>query len=381
MRIVFLTHNYPRHPGDVAGAFLEPLAVALGRAGHDVRVVAPSDRGRGGEEVVQGVRIRRVRYAPAAREQYAYTGTMQAAVRSPRGLTALLGLHRALRQAAREEAHGDPATVVHAHWWIPAGLAAPPERPTVLTVHGTDGMLLARSGIGRWLAGPVFRRARVITTVSSALARTVATATGLRPDRLRIQPMPVDTSGWEWSRGGGGCLVVARLTAQKRVSLVLEALGLLRRVGRTPACTIVGDGPERSTLEQLAGETEVASQVRFTGQLPAERVRQLLMEADLAVAPFKNEGFGLAAAEALMAGVPVVACEDGGGVLDIVPREHGGRVVGADPASIASAIDEMLAAPAEREAARTLGAGWRQRLAPAEVAARFAGWYREALDA
>src|SRR6185369_15529714 len=80
MRVVFLTHNYPRTPGDIAGTFLRPLAVALAARGHDVRVIAPSDRGQGGVERADGVLVERVRYARADREQYAYTGRMQDAI-------------------------------------------------------------------------------------------------------------------------------------------------------------------------------------------------------------------------------------------------------------------------------------------------------------
>lgn len=48
MRVVFLTHNYPRWPGDLSGSFLGTLAAALVRRGIEVRVVAPSDAGQGG---------------------------------------------------------------------------------------------------------------------------------------------------------------------------------------------------------------------------------------------------------------------------------------------------------------------------------------------
>ena len=86
MRVVFLTHNYPRFAGDVSGAFLATLARALVRRGVEVRVVAPSDEGKGGAEELDGVTVRRVRYASAARETLAYRGTMQSALRGPGGL-------------------------------------------------------------------------------------------------------------------------------------------------------------------------------------------------------------------------------------------------------------------------------------------------------
>jgi hypothetical protein len=71
VRVVFVTHNYPRWPGDLSGSFLATLAEALARRGIGVAVVAPSDQGRGGEEEHNGVHIRRVRYAIARHETIA----------------------------------------------------------------------------------------------------------------------------------------------------------------------------------------------------------------------------------------------------------------------------------------------------------------------
>lgn len=380
MRVVFVTHNYPRHAGDLAGGFLHPLAVALRHGGVEVEVVAPSDQGRGGEDVLDGVPVSRVRYASPGRERYAYTGAMRSALRSPAGLAALLRMGAALRRETRRRA-GGAATVVHAHWWVPAGLAAPPELPLVVTLHGTDAMLLGRSAAARALARPVLRRARVVTTVSRALAGVVAGAARLPLEAIRVQPMPVDTGGWDWSAGGAGLLVVSRLVAQKRVDLALEALAVLHDVGRHFPLTIVGDGPERPALEALAKRLGVAGQVRFTGALPAEGVLAALMGADVALVPAVGEGFGLVAAEALMAGVPVVACRDGGGLLDVVPVAGAGRLAEPDPAALAQATGALLDDPGARAAARASGEEWRARLAPAAVAARFREWYAEALGA
>ena len=108
MRVVFVTHNYPRWPGDLAGSFLATLAEALVRRDVGVAVVAPSDHGRGGEEQAGGVHVRRVRYAPAGQETIAYRGTMQGAIRRPGGWLALAGLWRALRRAAKEELAAGP---------------------------------------------------------------------------------------------------------------------------------------------------------------------------------------------------------------------------------------------------------------------------------
>ncbi|MEZ4589360.1 MAG: glycosyltransferase, partial [Gemmatimonadales bacterium] len=133
LRVVFLTHNYPRTAGDLAGAFLHPLALALRDRGHDVRVVAPSHEGRGGEDVLDGIPVSRVRYASPEREVYAYTGRMQEMLRSPGGWLALGRLVAALRREAVRVA-GQGPSVMHAHWWFPAGVALPGGRPAVVTV-------------------------------------------------------------------------------------------------------------------------------------------------------------------------------------------------------------------------------------------------------
>lgn len=379
MRVVFLTHNFPRFEGDPSGAFLATLASALRARGTDVRVVAPSDGGQQGEPELLGVPVRRVRYAPPDREVIAYRGTLAGILRAPGRWPILASLLRALRSGAREElARG--AQLVHAHWWVPGGLAAPVTHPMVLTVHGTDGALLGRSALARAVARPVFRRARVVTAVSSPLARVIETRTGRRVGPEWVAPMPVEVSRYSgWSKGGEGAVVVARLTAQKRVHLALQALPLLADRGHNLALTIIGDGPERAELELLAGSLGLGGQVHFAGLRAPTEVSSFLLRADLMFFPAVDEGFGLAAAEALMTGVPVVACQDGGGVLDIVPTGGAGRVAEATPAALAQAAAELLEDPAATANARHLGELWRDRLSPERIATRCEAWYHEAL--
>ena len=378
MRVVFLTHNYPRWAGDVSGAFLATLAGGLARRGIDIRVIAPSDEGRGGEEQLEGIPVRRVRYASARAETLAYRGTMQAALRAPSGIRALAGLWRALRRAAGEEAEAG-ADLFHAHWWVPAGMAVPRGARNVLTVHGTDAALLRRSRIARTLARPVFQRATVVTAVSRELAGWVQAGAGRFVDPSHIQPMPVDSRNHPWSVGGGGAIVVSRLTPQKRVSLAIETVAFLASCGHEMPLTIVGDGPERTALERLVDKLGITSFVTFTGAVPSAEVPNYLARADLMIFPAQGEGFGLVAAEALMAGVPVVACWDGGGVLDVVPPNGAGRLTLPAPEAMGDAILGLLLEPDHRDMARLVGESWRARLAPDHVAEICESWYREAL--
>jgi glycosyltransferase involved in cell wall biosynthesis len=95
--------------------------------------------------------------------------------------------------------------------------------------------------------------------------------------------------------------------------------------------------------------------------------------------PAQGEGFGLVAAEALMAGVPVVACWDGGGVLDVVPPSGAGRLTLPAPEAMGDAILGLVSEPDRRDMARLVGESWRARLNPDHVAGICEGWYREAL--
>lgn len=379
MRAVFLTHNYPRYAGDVAGGFLHPLAVALKKRGVDVRVVAPSDEGQGGREELDGIPVRRVRYGDAEAETLAYRGTMATAIRTPQGLRSLARLNRAFRAGATAELAGADEAVVHAHWWFPAGVAAPATVPLVITCHGTDVRLLERNLFIRWLGRRTLRRARVVTTVSRPWAEMLERLGGVHVPPDRVQPMPVNDVARPVSTGGGGVVVIGRLSEQKRVDLAIGAYVDARSHGLTTPLTIVGDGPARAALQTMAGGLGLKDAIHFVGEVSPSRVPEFLATADCCLMTAESEGLGLTAAEALMQGVPVVVCRDGGGVLDVVPATGAGRVVAPEAGAISAGLRELLADPGARAAAKVAGELWRRRLSPDVVAERCLGWYRQAL--
>jgi glycosyltransferase involved in cell wall biosynthesis len=386
MRILHLTHNYPRHDGDLAGAFIERLVLAQAALGHGVAVLTPSDAGAAGDVARGGVTVHRVRYAPARWETLAHTGTMASALGSPAGLAAFASLVTGQARAARRFARSGTAELVHAHWWIPGGASAWLARtwggaPYVVTLHGTDVALLDRSAFARALARRVLRGAAAVTAVSAYVAAKAAAVAGLTPGTIWVQPMPLDTGQFaRTSAGGGGVVTVGRLTAQKRVGMILDAVAALKGRGRRLALTIVGDGPERVSLEAQASHLGIADQTRFTGAVEPARVAGAIGDADVFAFTAVGEGYGLAAAEALALGVPVVAMADGGGATEIAARAGAGRVVPADDAgALERAIDELAASPDARNLAAVEGARLKGELEAGAVARRFDEVYRRAL--
>jgi glycosyltransferase involved in cell wall biosynthesis len=219
-----------------------------------------------------------------------------------------------------------------------------------------------------------------VTAVSRDLAAKVQTHLQLHIDDAHVHAMPAAAGERTWTIGGGGLITVARLIPQKRVELAIEALAHIRAVGQEVTLTIVGDGPDRARLEQVAHSQGVTDAVTFVGAVAPDQVSKYLATADVMLFPAAHEGFGLVAAEALMSGVAVVACWDGGGVLDIVPEKGAGRLVIPRPEAIADATIDLLNDRARAASARAEGERWRSKLAPDTVAARCLTWYREACD-
>ncbi|HUB77080.1 MAG TPA: glycosyltransferase, partial [Solirubrobacteraceae bacterium] len=125
-------------------------------------------------------------------------------------------------------------------------------------------------------------------------------------------------------------LVVSRLSPEKGVDVAIDAC---RRAGI--ALVIAGDGPEREALQARAA----GSRVRFVGLLDESRLAQLRAGAALALVPSRSaETFGLAAAEAMAAGLPVAASRIGA-LAELV--EEQGLVEPGDAAALAAVIERL----------------------------------------
>jgi len=193
LRVLFVTHAFPRHAGDAAGAFVLALARAVQAQGCEVRVLAPSAHGLHAEDTMDGVRVRRYRYAPRAWETLAYTGTMAEQVSaSLRGKIALALMLWRGRRAARAAIRGWRPHLVHAHWWFPSGMQAGGHGvPMIITMHGSDVRLM-RSASSRTLFQRVAAQSAALFAVSGWLAHQAREALGGRP--VGTAPMPADTS-------------------------------------------------------------------------------------------------------------------------------------------------------------------------------------------
>lgn len=146
-------------------------------------------------------------------------------------------------------------------------------------------------------------------------------------------------------------LTVGRLSGVKGFDDALRALALLASRGLHPRLVLAGDGPQRAELEQLAREGGVADQVTFTGAVDHAQLLPLYCRAWALLAPSKvlpngrRDGIPNVIIEAMAMGVPCIGSRAAGLEEAIVPGVTGWLVEPGDPASLASAIADLIADP------------------------------------
>jgi len=387
VRVLALTHVFPRSPTDAAAPFLLAWARGLTDAGARVVVVAPHDRGLPARHRVDGVPVRRVRYGADDWERLAYRGEMHEIVRSPAGPALLAALGGGLAGAVRSLLRAGDPHVLHVHWWLPGAVIARlarPDVPVVLTVHGTDVALLeGRPGLAplaRWALAGVDR----VEAVSRDLGRRFEQATGRAVDAVGPMPLAVlpprstltaATSEAGARRDGGPLRVlgVGRLVADKGFADLIDALAALPR---TASLTLVGDGPEREALRERARARGVA--LELPGHVAPDDLAAAYGRADVVAQPSHREGLGLVAAEAVVAGVPVVAT-DSGGVRDVLGGED--LVAVGDVAGLSAALERVASdLPGARARTSARARTVRTLLDRETVARRTLAGYRSLLD-
>jgi glycosyltransferase involved in cell wall biosynthesis len=200
-----------------------------------------------------------------------------------------------------------------------------PERVGHLLSTSLEPVMAALARWDRETAG----RAHRYLAISQYVARRIALYYNRRST---IVHPPVDTTFFTPAAGdpapiGSPFLLVSALVPYKRVELAIAAA---RRAG--VALTIVGDGPERSALEPLAG-----GNIRFLGWRSNEDIRALYRTAAATVLP-GEEDFGLVPVEAQACGRPVVALGRGGALDTIIDGETGVLVENATEEALAAGM-------------------------------------------
>ena len=300
---------------DINGAarFAERLAAGLVQRGHDVHIVAPNQRYRRtvpATEVIEGEpmtvhRLPSVRWAPHDWLRFVWPWRSKHYAR------------KVLDRVQPDIVH------IQSHIVIGRGLSRIAHQrgiPVIATNHVMAENILDHTTMPKFVDDIVLKFAWADAKRTFDLTRAITTPTRRAADFLErtvevsgVIPISCGIDRTQYTpvigkREKNRMVFVGRLTAEKQVEVILEAITKL-----DPALDvsfdIVGGGDQRKSLERLAGELGLADRVTFHGRTTDEELRALLSQASLFVIASIAELQSIATMEAMASALPIVAAD------------------------------------------------------------------------
>ena len=326
-RILVLNERDPRSPM-TGGAETHVFEIfrRLALRGHDVLVLAASFPGAAREEVVDGVRVRRL----ANRYLYYFL----------------------VAREARREAGGRDVVVdvlnklpFFSPWLVPL--------PCVAIVHHLFGTTAFRQvplpvAIVSWLLEkliPAAYRGRPVLAISPS-TRDDLVGRGLDAESIVVVPPGIDTQTHQATDDGLGrepiVLWIGRLEPYKRADIAIDAISAVRE--KVPAATlvIIGAGSARASLEAAARERGLAGAVRFTGYVSEQEKIDWIRRASVLVQTSEKEGWGMTVIEANVCNTVAIATDVPGLRDSVRDGESGLLVPYGSAAALADALVRVL---------------------------------------
>jgi 1,2-diacylglycerol 3-alpha-glucosyltransferase len=376
MKIGLFTNNYRPLINGLTTS-VDTFAGAFRRAGHAVTIVAPR-YGAGGTDGADVLRVPGLR-APT---HHAYVLPLP---RWP-------GLRRAVLARDLDVYHAQHPYLLGA---AAARWARQTGRPLVFTYHTLydryahyipgPARLVAHLAVQRALR--FAEQADLVIAPAPSVARYL-TARGVRTPVEVIPtgvPLPPPTTGdarqarraaLGLNAGGPLLLSIGRLAREKNQAFLLHAFSRVLRELPTARLALVGDGDDRARLTRLADDLGIRPSICLVGAVSHERIGDYTSAADLFLFPSTSETQGLAALEALAAGLPVIAVTSEA-ARDLLADEPAGVLCPEDPDAFAASVLTLWATPDRRrrvaEAARRIAA----RYTPEASAAKLLSLYQD----
>ena len=368
LRILVTTHYWHPHRGGIENVAREQAMRLAGR-GHRVSVLTSRLRGDPALQSDRGVEVHRVTSVnPLERV----------------GVPVPVPTIRLRSTTSRLVSHAD-VVVSHGHIYpttvAASWAAAVHQRPLILVQHNPfidyrAALRVAELGADFFVGRPVLRRASRVLAVSATTAAYVERISARRDvsvlpngvDAARFCPAPTPTRRAEIRRELGLplnatiILTVRRLTYRNGLDTLIDAVARLKPASPMSA-VIVGDGPDRGSLQERVAALGVSDRFVFAGLVSDDELPDWYRAADLFVLPTRTgEGFGLVLAEAMASGIGTIAT-DGGAQRELVSDGESGWLVPADePGLLARQIERLLRCPAEVARAGQLAREAAQRL-------------------
>ncbi|MDY6765998.1 MAG: glycosyltransferase [Candidatus Nanohaloarchaea archaeon] len=364
-RVLMLSHTYPLDVDSGVTPFVGHIAEQMEEEGFDVHVLLPEH-----PELAEwgAATLHTFQYSRRRSLEYKAVADDRADISPAEVARFVTNCYR--RAAALDHIYGFDA--VHAHWAVPAGIPAAMLKalhglPLVVHTHGRDVYDIPEIGYdvpsdprARLAIRSVIRMADHVVANSRSCAR-YGRRLGAGRWKTSVIPYGVDLDEFSPDREDASLhselagddtllLYVGDLIYRKGVQTLVEAVKQVDDV----SLAVVGDGPYRDSLEQLAGGDPA---ITFLGWKPHDEIPRYMATADVFVMPSLIEAFGVVNIEALASGTPVIGAATGG-IQDIVDDDVGRLFEPGNPDELRERIQELDGDP---ELRRTLGRNGRER--------------------
>ena len=352
LRILMLSWEYPPRIVGGISRVLEGLSRTLTELGHEVHVITCEMPGSPLEENDRGVFVHRVRIETPTPSFHTWVMMMN---------------HYFAKRAGRLERETGKFDIVHVHDWLvlPAGAEFKTFTGATLvsTLHSLEfkrssGINTPESQMVNSLEWWITYESAIVIVCSTAMRNDTRTQFHVPDDKIRVIPIGIESNKFDGIQvnkylvrerygvkpGEKIVLFIGRLTHQKGCEYLIRSIAYVSRYFEVKLL-IVGDGYQRTELEQIALDSGTSDKVRFIGYLRDSELNELLLSSDVMVVPSIYEPFGVVALEAMAAGLPIVA-SNVDGLAEIIKHEENGILVfPKDSSSIAWGISRILSDP------------------------------------
>jgi glycosyltransferase involved in cell wall biosynthesis len=183
-----------------------------------------------------------------------------------------------------------------------------------------------------WMGGgfpklsELFNSSLDLSVVTSHQLKTWMIDNGVKADRIEVCTANVDIDAWHPDKGRRGeirkdlgvtdsdalILYAGRLEKQKQPRVFAKTIGLLAEKQLPFVSLVIGDGSYMPWLREFVDKNQLNAQVRFLGEIPQERVQDLMKAGDIIFLPSENEGIALTIYEGMASGIVAVGADVGG---------------------------------------------------------------------
>lgn len=205
-------------------------------------------------------------------------------------------------------------------------------------LENTEG-LIPKVRFYQWIEAKAFRQATHCQVPTKELSEWVQRKYKIPDKKISVVPNFVDTDLFkpmpEVRKMEKSIISVGRLAPVKQFNL------LIRACAEIPGCTltIVGEGPERKNLENLAEELKV--NLRLPGNIPNEELPKMLNQHQIFAITSVREGHPKALIEAMSCGIACLGTNTTG-IINVIDHDHNGVLVTTEIGDIANGISNLL---------------------------------------